>query len=77
MIILVEKIIILAKVTIPEEAEMYIGNNMRPNRATLIEMYSPIDVYCANESRYKDKDLIVLLGAMEAFKRFMPRGAIF
>ncbi|KJA14296.1 hypothetical protein HYPSUDRAFT_49319 [Hypholoma sublateritium FD-334 SS-4] len=70
-IVLVDKIAILAKVTIPDGADVLIGNNVRPTDTTLIELYSPIDIYTSSDRYYRNEELTEFLGAMEAFKRFI------
>ncbi|KJA13494.1 hypothetical protein HYPSUDRAFT_209489 [Hypholoma sublateritium FD-334 SS-4] len=70
-IILVDRIIILAKVTIPEKAITLIGNNICPHDQTTVDLYSPINTPTGSINRYDGEQLSDLFQALEAFKSFI------
>ena len=70
-ILLVNRVVVFIKIKLDMATATLIGNDRVPERHTLIECYSTMDITKNPAKVYVSRDLPDLLRAMEAFKKFV------
>ena len=70
-ILLINRVVVFIKINLDMRTATLIGNDKVPERRTLIECYSTMDITKNQAKVYESRHLPNLLQAMEAFKKFV------